>query len=76
MSESEQWKSGGDCGKCRREKYCGAKCRERRRIETLREKEAFLRAMTMLANAKPLESGEEQKVPEDGERPEEKDDGG
>ena len=76
MSESEQWKSGGDCGKCRRKGYCGAKCRENRTRTKLLEKEAFLRAMTMLANAKPPESGEEQKVPEDGEKPEETGDGG
>lgn len=33
---SEQWKSGGDCGACRREKYCGTPCRAskiRRQIE-------------------------------------------
>ena len=74
---TEQWKSGGDCGKCRRKEYCGAKCRESRKREKLLEREAFLRAMTMLANAKPAEAGEDaEKGPEDGERPEEENDGG
>ena len=25
---NEQWKSGGDCSKCRRYKYCSKPCRE------------------------------------------------
>lgn len=29
MSESnEQWVNGGDCSKCRKQKYCGSKCNE------------------------------------------------
>lgn len=29
MSESnEQWINGGDCSKCRKQKYCGSKCNE------------------------------------------------
>ena len=27
MDNSEQWKHGGDCDKCRRKKYCGTPCR-------------------------------------------------
>lgn len=27
---NEQWKSGGNCSKCRRQKYCSHECRERR----------------------------------------------
>ena len=73
MGEAEQWKSGGDCGKCRRKEYCGAKCRERRKREKLLEREAFLRAMTMLANARPVEETEKT---EETEKPEEKGDGG
>lgn len=35
MTESnEQWKSGGDCEKCRRQAYCGAKCKARIDRET------------------------------------------
>ena len=35
--ENEQWISGGDCSKCRKQKYCGAKCNEyyRRRGEEI-----------------------------------------
>lgn len=25
---NEQWKSGGDCSKCRRHKYCSKPCKE------------------------------------------------
>ena len=25
--ENEQWKRGGDCNKCRRQKYCGTRCK-------------------------------------------------
>lgn len=34
---SEQWISGGDCSKCRKQKYCGTKCNEyyRRRGEEI-----------------------------------------
>ena len=26
--ENEQWINGGDCSKCRKQKYCGSKCNE------------------------------------------------
>lgn len=32
--ENEQWKSGGDCTKCRRQSYCGTKCKEKKNRET------------------------------------------
>lgn len=28
METNEQWKSGGDCSKCRRNKYCSKPCKE------------------------------------------------
>ena len=33
MENNEQWKGGGDCGKCRRAKYCKKKCRAARERE-------------------------------------------
>lgn len=27
IDESEQWKHGGQCSKCRRQKYCGDVCK-------------------------------------------------
>lgn len=29
---NEQWKQGGDCSKCRRQKYCKKKCSENKRV--------------------------------------------
>ena len=29
---NEQWKSGGDCSKCRRKKYCKKECSEHKRL--------------------------------------------
>jgi predicted nucleic-acid-binding Zn-ribbon protein len=26
INENEQWKSGGDCSKCRRQNYCSKEC--------------------------------------------------
>lgn len=28
INENEQWKSGGDCSKCRRQNYCSKECRQ------------------------------------------------
>lgn len=30
---NEQWKSGGDCSKCRRNKYCSKPCKENIRLK-------------------------------------------
>lgn len=30
--DSEQWKSGGDCRACRRQKYCRTKCSANKRL--------------------------------------------
>ena len=37
--ENEQWVNGGDCSKCRKQKYCGSKCNEyhRRYGEEIKE---------------------------------------
>lgn len=32
MENNEQWLSGGDCSKCRRQKYCKKPCALRKRI--------------------------------------------
>lgn len=49
MSNSDQWKHGGDCDKCRRKKYCGTPCRAsgERREALLRQAyaEAFMNVM-------------------------------
>lgn len=31
---NEQWKSGGDWSKCRRQKYCSTMCKENRKLLT------------------------------------------
>ena len=31
---NEQWKSDGDCSKCRRQKYCSTICKENRKLLT------------------------------------------
>lgn len=31
---NEQWKNGGDCSKCRRQKYCSTICKENRKLLT------------------------------------------
>ena len=30
MNDNEQWKHGGDCTKCRRQKYCSKECKASR----------------------------------------------
>lgn len=36
MSNNEQWISGGDCDKCRRQKFCSKSCTENKRFEQRR----------------------------------------
>lgn len=31
---NEQWKSGGDCSKCRKQKYCSTVCKENQKLLT------------------------------------------
>ena len=31
---NEQWKNGGDCSKCRKQKYCSTICKENRKLLT------------------------------------------
>ena len=50
IDESEQWKLGGQCSKCRRQKYCGTACKaartsDRREIQQLVANHMFGRFM-------------------------------
>ena len=55
----EQWKSGGDCGKCRREKYCGTPCKENRKRKEMIAKRDALKIMIEALNRG--ESGDAEK---------------
>ena len=48
QNSSEQWKSGGDCGQCRREKYCGTKCRAHREYVKQMQDEALQKAIDQI----------------------------
>ena len=52
QNSSEQWKSGGDCGQCRREKYCGTKCRAHRVYVKAMQDEAFAKVMAQFMKEK------------------------
>lgn len=41
----EQWKGGGQCDKCRREKYCGTECKARRLRKALQAEKDALQIM-------------------------------
>ncbi len=41
----EQWKSGGHCEMCRREKYCGTECKARRMRKALQAERDALQIM-------------------------------
>lgn len=45
---NDQWKSGGDCGQCRREKYCGTKCRANREYVKQMQDEALQKAIDQI----------------------------
>lgn len=30
MKNNEQWKTGGDCARCRRKNYCGTPCKAKK----------------------------------------------
>lgn len=38
---NDQWKSGGDCGNCRREQYCGTECKAHRERVKAEKEESF-----------------------------------
>lgn len=42
---SDQWKHGGDCDKCRRKKYCGTPCKASGERKEALFRQAFMNVM-------------------------------
>ena len=65
---SDQWKEGGDCKNCRRQKYCRKMCSAKKRSiqEALGQYVKQKIAMGALEDPSPAEEGDPEEVAENG----------
>ena len=69
---SEQWKSGGHCETCRRERYCGTECTARKKLKKM---QAERDALQIVLEAFKKAEGEEGDVDANKEEEEHNDQG-
>ena len=59
LPETEQWKTDGDCSKCRRVKYCGATCMANKKATRQKMYQAMLKAFEKMQSESEKENPSE-----------------